>query len=95
MGGVPVSTAPLVILSGWQLIRYARFFPQREDVAATLLALLDAPSAAGLSLDIISGETPIQEAVKNVRRALCRSIRRHLTCLYTQAVVAGISDHHD
>ncbi|KAK4700689.1 hypothetical protein P7C70_g5554, partial [Phenoliferia sp. Uapishka_3] len=48
----------------------------REDVAATLVALLDEPGASGLSLDLISGETPITEAVKN-------------------AVLKGISDHHD
>lgn len=35
----------------------------REDVAAVLLALLDEPRTAGLSLDLISGETPIDEAV--------------------------------
>ena len=35
----------------------------REDVAAVLLALLDEPKTAGLSLDLISGDTPIDEAV--------------------------------
>ncbi len=35
----------------------------REDVAAVLLALLDEPRTAGLSLDLISGDTPIVEAV--------------------------------
>ncbi|KAL8278750.1 hypothetical protein RQP46_008819 [Phenoliferia psychrophenolica] len=48
----------------------------REDVAATLLALIDEPSAAGLSLDLIAGSTPIKEAVKN-------------------AILKGVSDHHD
>ena len=35
----------------------------REDVAAVLLALLDEPRTAGLSLDLIAGETPIHLAV--------------------------------
>jgi uncharacterized protein YbjT (DUF2867 family) len=35
----------------------------REDVAAVLLALLDEPRTAGLSLDLISGDQPIDEAV--------------------------------
>ena len=35
----------------------------REDVAAVLLALLDEPKTAGLSLDLISGDVPIDEAV--------------------------------
>ena len=35
----------------------------REDVAAVLLALLDEPRTAGLSLDLVSGTTPIDEAV--------------------------------
>ena len=40
----------------------------REDVAAVLLALLDNPGTAGLSLDLISGDTPIDEAVKAVAK---------------------------
>lgn len=40
----------------------------REDVAAVLLALLDTPTTAGLSLDLISGETPIPDAVAAVAR---------------------------
>ena len=35
----------------------------REDVAAVLLALLDEPRTAGLSLDLVSGDVPIDEAV--------------------------------
>jgi uncharacterized protein YbjT (DUF2867 family) len=35
----------------------------REDVAAVLLALLDEPRTAGLSLDVVAGRTPIGEAV--------------------------------
>lgn len=38
----------------------------REDVAAVLLALLDEPKSAGLSLDLVSGPTPIDEAVAAV-----------------------------
>ena len=35
----------------------------REDVAAVLLALLDAPGTAGQTLEVIGGEAPIGEAV--------------------------------
>lgn len=35
----------------------------RADVAAVLAALLDAPATAGLTFELISGETPIEEAV--------------------------------
>jgi uncharacterized protein YbjT (DUF2867 family) len=35
----------------------------RDDVAATLLACLDAPSTIGRSFDLIGGETPIAEAI--------------------------------
>lgn len=38
----------------------------REDVAAVLLALLDEPRTAGLSLDVVAGSTPIAEAVAAV-----------------------------
>ena len=39
---------------------------QREDVARTLLALIDLPGsgAKGLALDLIKGDTPIEEAVR-------------------------------
>ena len=40
----------------------------REDVAAVLLALLDEPRTAGLTLDLIGGHTPIGEAVAGVLR---------------------------
>jgi hypothetical protein len=36
-------------------------------VAAVLLALLDDPRTAGLSLDLISGDTPIDEAIAALR----------------------------
>jgi uncharacterized protein YbjT (DUF2867 family) len=35
----------------------------RDDVAATLLALLDAPGSRGRTLELVSGGTPIAEAV--------------------------------
>jgi uncharacterized protein YbjT (DUF2867 family) len=35
----------------------------REDVAAVLLAVLDTPSTAGQTFDVISGDTPIADAV--------------------------------
>jgi uncharacterized protein YbjT (DUF2867 family) len=38
----------------------------RDDVAAVLAELLDTPSTAGLTLELISGDTPIAVAVKNV-----------------------------
>lgn len=39
---------------------------QREDVAAVLAALIDRPTAdaAGLALDLVAGETPIEKAVE-------------------------------
>jgi uncharacterized protein YbjT (DUF2867 family) len=42
-----------------------RFGPvERDDVAATLLALLDEPGTAGLTLELLGGGTPIAEAVR-------------------------------
>ncbi|MGW4296869.1 NAD(P)H-binding protein, partial [Micromonospora chersina] len=38
----------------------------RADVARVLLALLDAPDTAGLTLELVGGETPIGEAVRTV-----------------------------
>jgi uncharacterized protein YbjT (DUF2867 family) len=35
----------------------------RADVAAVLVAVLDEPRTAGRTFDVISGETPIAEAV--------------------------------
>jgi nucleoside-diphosphate-sugar epimerase len=35
----------------------------REDVAAVLLAVLDSPDAAGRTFNVITGDTPIAEAV--------------------------------
>jgi uncharacterized protein YbjT (DUF2867 family) len=36
----------------------------RDDVAATVLATLDAPSAIGKTFEVLAGETPIEEAVR-------------------------------
>jgi len=41
----------------------------REDVAAVLLAVLDTPGTAGETLEVISGDTPIVDAVANIDRA--------------------------
>ncbi|MFF7360674.1 NAD(P)H-binding protein [Streptomyces sp. NPDC008125] len=38
----------------------------RDDVAATLAELLDTPSTAGLTLELISGNVPVAVAVRNV-----------------------------
>jgi uncharacterized protein YbjT (DUF2867 family) len=40
----------------------------REDVAAVLLAVLDTPGTAGQTFEVISGETPINEAVTTLTR---------------------------
>ena len=36
----------------------------REDVAATLLAVLETPSAIGETFELVSGDTPIEEAIR-------------------------------
>lgn len=38
----------------------------REDVAAVLLAVLDTPGTAGQTFELISGDTPIREAVDRI-----------------------------
>jgi nucleoside-diphosphate-sugar epimerase len=40
----------------------------REDVAATLLGLLDAPASGGVTFELISGDTPIPDAVSALSR---------------------------
>jgi nucleoside-diphosphate-sugar epimerase len=40
----------------------------REDVAAVLLAVLDTPNTAGQTFEVISGATPIAEAVSTLTR---------------------------
>ncbi|MGZ8748905.1 MAG: NAD(P)H-binding protein [Mycobacterium sp.] len=41
---------------------------RREDVAAVLLAVLDSPATAGQTFEVISGETPIADAVTRSTR---------------------------
>jgi uncharacterized protein YbjT (DUF2867 family) len=36
----------------------------REDVAATLLAVLETPSTSGKTFELVSGDTPIEEAIR-------------------------------
>jgi uncharacterized protein YbjT (DUF2867 family) len=38
----------------------------RDDVAATLLACLDQPRTAGLTFDLLNGETPIDAALASL-----------------------------
>jgi uncharacterized protein YbjT (DUF2867 family) len=38
----------------------------RDDVAATLLAILETDSAIGKSFDLLAGETPIEQAVRSL-----------------------------
>ena len=57
----------LTMASGTGMVQLAEHTARgqvpREDVAAVLLALLDEPKTAGLSLDLISGDVPIDDAV--------------------------------
>ena len=47
-----------------RLGRYGRI--PRDDVAATLLAVLDTDSTIGKAFDLMSGETPIDEALRTL-----------------------------
>ena len=38
----------------------------RDDVAATLLAVLETPATIGVSFDVLGGETPVAEAVASL-----------------------------
>jgi uncharacterized protein YbjT (DUF2867 family) len=38
----------------------------RADVAATLVAVLETPSSAGKTFELVSGETPIEEAIRGL-----------------------------
>jgi uncharacterized protein YbjT (DUF2867 family) len=38
----------------------------RDDVAAVLAELVDTPATAGLTLEAVSGSTPVSVAVKSV-----------------------------
>ncbi|MFE5711697.1 NAD(P)H-binding protein [Streptomyces sp. NPDC056501] len=46
--------------------RTGRGMIPRDDVAAVLAELLDTPATAGLTLELISGSTPLSVAVKDV-----------------------------
>ncbi len=37
----------------------------RDDVAAVLLALLDEPGTAGLTLELTGGDVPVADAVRS------------------------------
>lgn len=56
---------------GTGLVRLAPQVPNgsvsRDDVAAVLLALLDAPTTSGLTLALTDGDTPVVAAVSNAR----------------------------
>jgi uncharacterized protein YbjT (DUF2867 family) len=38
----------------------------RDDVAATLLATLDAPNTIGKTFELLAGETPIEDAIRGI-----------------------------
>ncbi len=38
----------------------------REDVAATLLAVLETPGTIGKTFELVSGDTPIEEAMRGL-----------------------------
>jgi hypothetical protein len=38
----------------------------RDDVAAVLLAVLETPSSIGKTFELVSGDTPIEDAVANL-----------------------------
>jgi uncharacterized protein YbjT (DUF2867 family) len=45
----------------------------RDDVAAVLRGLLDAPHTAGMTLELVAGETPIPQAIAELEEAQTRS----------------------
>ena len=54
-------------------VRLAQSVPRasvsRDDVAAVLLALLDEPGTAGMTLELVAGETPVSRAVRELVEA--------------------------
>lgn len=38
----------------------------RDDVAAVLLAVLDEPATIGKTVELLSGDTPIEDALRNL-----------------------------
>ncbi|MGH3656711.1 MAG: NAD(P)H-binding protein, partial [Micromonosporaceae bacterium] len=53
-------------------VRLAESVPRgavsRQDVAAVVAGLLDVPASAGLTLELVGGDTPISDAVAAVTR---------------------------
>ena len=39
----------------------------RDDVAAVLLAVLDIPSSIGKTFELVSGDTPVEDAIATLR----------------------------
>jgi len=60
-GGLTDEPGTDLIAAAADLGRYGQI--PRDDVAATLLACLDEPNTIGKSFDLLSGETPIREAL--------------------------------
>ncbi|MGW5358805.1 SDR family oxidoreductase [Actinopolymorpha pittospori] len=52
-----------------RLTPHAEFAPvSRDDVAAVIMALLDSPATTGLVLEMVAGDTPIDEAIAQLVR---------------------------
>jgi nucleoside-diphosphate-sugar epimerase len=52
-----------------RLAPHVEFGPvSRDDVAAVIAVLLDTPAAAGLALELVAGDTPIEDAVAQLVR---------------------------
>ena len=60
-GGLTDEPGTDLVAAAADLGRYGQI--PRDDVAATLLACLDEPNTIGKSFDLLSGETPIREAL--------------------------------
>ena len=63
-GGLTDDEGTNLVAAGEDLGRYGRV--PRDDVAATLLACLDEPRTIGKAFDLLSGETPIPEALASL-----------------------------
>jgi uncharacterized protein YbjT (DUF2867 family) len=63
-GGLTDDPGTVRVDAARQLGRYGRI--PRDDVAATLLAVLDTDSTIGKAFDLLSGETPIDEALQKL-----------------------------
>lgn len=50
----------------WLAARVLRGRISRDDVASVLVALLDAPGTAGVTLELVEGSTPIDAAVRSL-----------------------------